>query len=102
MLGIYNPKSYVEIRVFSSPVRSTRRAIIFIIPNKFNVQFIPHQDIRYSVQVSFIPGCHKVNRYSQTIPGSHFVDSFVTVGQNSLAKIPVFIVWVLWQRKPIM
>ena len=26
--GLYKPKSYAEIRVFSSPVRSTRRAII--------------------------------------------------------------------------
>ena len=60
--GIYKPKSYVEIRVFSSPIglQSTRRAIVFIIPNKFNFQFMPHQDRGYSVQVSFIPGSHRV------------------------------------------
>ena len=38
---IYHPKSYVETR-FSSHVRSTRQAIVFIIPNKVNVQFMPH------------------------------------------------------------
>ena len=38
---IYKPKSYVETIVFSSPVRSTRKAIVFIIPKNFNVQFMP-------------------------------------------------------------
>ena len=53
--GIYKPKSYVETRAFSLPVRSTRRAIVFIIPNKFNAQFMPNQDTDNSVCVSFLP-----------------------------------------------
>ena len=52
---IYKPKSYVETKAFSLPVRSTRRAIVFIIPNKFNVQFMPNQDTDNSVHVSFLP-----------------------------------------------
>ena len=32
----------------------------FIIPNKFDVQFMSHLDTDNSVQVSFIPGCHRL------------------------------------------
>ena len=45
--GIYNSKSHIETRVFSSPVRSTRRAIVFVIPRKFNVQFMPPTGYRH-------------------------------------------------------
>ena len=54
-VGIYKPKSYVETRAFSLPVRSTRRTILFNIPNKFNVQFTPNQDTDNYVHVSFLP-----------------------------------------------
>ena len=70
--GIYKPKSYVEIRVFSSPVR----AIVFIIPKKFNSQFMPHQDTGYSVQVSFIPGSHMVKPVLATNPSLSFCRFF--------------------------
>ena len=43
-----------------------------------------------SVQVSFIPGCHRLMRYLQTIPVSRVVDSSMTVRQNVLAIIPVY------------
>ena len=76
--GIYKPKSYVEIRVYSSPagVQSTRRAIIFIIPNKFNVQFMSHQDTGYSVQVSFIPSSHRVKPALANYPSLSFCRFF--------------------------
>ena len=43
-----------------------------------------------SVQVSFMPGGHRLIPYLQTIPVSHVVDSSVTVRQNILAIIPVY------------
>ena len=72
------PKSYVEIRVFSSSasVRSTKRAIVFNIPNEFNVQFMPHQDTGYSVQVSFIPDSHSVKPALANYPSLSFCRFF--------------------------
>ena len=43
-----------------------------------------------SVQVSFIPGCHRLMPVLPTIPISHVIDSSVTVRQNILANIPVY------------
>ena len=40
-----------------------------------------------SVQVSYMPGCHRLMPVLQTIPASHVVDSS---GQNILAIIPVY------------
>ena len=76
--GINKPKSYVEIRIFSSPtsVRSTRRAIVFIIPNEFNVQFMAHQDTGCSVQVSFIPGSLRVKPALANYPSFSFCRFF--------------------------
>ena len=43
-----------------------------------------------SIQVSFIPGCHRLMPVLAAIPVSHVVDSSVTVRQNVLAIIPVY------------
>ena len=43
-----------------------------------------------SVQVSFIPGCHRLSRYLQTTLVSHVVDSSVTVRQKVLAIVSVY------------
>ena len=62
----------------------------FIIPNKFDFHFMSHQVTDNSVQVSFIPGCHRLMPALATIPVSHVVDSSVTVRQNILAIIPIY------------
>ena len=66
------------------------KSFFFIIPNKFDVQFMSHQDIDNTVQVSFIPGCHRLMPVLANYPFSHVVDSSVTVRQNILANIPVY------------
>ena len=43
-----------------------------------------------SVQVSFIPGCHRLMPVLADYPSPHIVDSSVTVSQNILAIIPVY------------
>ena len=62
---------------------------------------MPLQVTDNSVYVAFIPGCHIVKPVLTNIPVSHFVGSFVTVGQNILVKY-LYVIWVLWQHEPNM
>ena len=76
--GIDKHKSYKETSFF------------FIIPNKFDVQFMSHQDTDNRYRFSFIPGCHRLMPVLANYPVSHVVDYTVTVRQNILANIPVY------------
>ena len=49
-----------------------------------------HQVTGYSVHVSFIPDPHGVKPALANYPSLSFFYSFVNVGQNTLAKIPVY------------
>ena len=82
--GIYTNKSFKETSVFFFFF------FFFIIPNKFDVQFMSHQDTDNSVHVSFIPGCHRLMPVLANYLFSHVVHSSVTVRQNILANIPIY------------
>ena len=49
-----------------------------------------HQDADNSVQVSAIPGCHRLMPILANYPSPQVVDSSVTVRHNILANIPVY------------
>ena len=66
--------------------------LVFIIPQKINVQFMPHQDTRYSVQVSFTLGCHRVKPVLANYPSLSFSRLFRDCRATHTGKISLFIV----------
>ena len=88
--GIYMPKSCVETRLLARLYEVQGELLYSLFPTRLMFNSCP---TRIQITLYMFYSYQAViaqNQYLQTIPVSHLTDSFVTVGQNILTKIPVY------------